>query len=242
MYLTSTAVQPLQPQGDLDNAYFKRLLKLTPEFLLSDPRCDQRPAAESYVKEKFLDTYGADIHDFLQYLISMRCLGSLSGVVGLSFASQQALFLEQYLESPIENELGNVSHAQVRRNSVVEVGNLVATTRGASFALFIVVATALSRAGFEHMVFTATRQLRSTFDKLGFKTVFLSDANLGSVNTGSDNSWGSYYDSEPQVVTGSLKDALEVIANRNLFNCLQIVFGDEIDALVRQLRVKTPGA
>lgn len=242
MYLTSTEMQPMRPRIDLDNAVFKRLLKLTPEFQLSNRSGDRRPAAQSYIKDRFKECYGAEVREFLNYLVSMRCLGSLSGVAGLSLAAQQTLFLEQYLDDPIEEELARALRVKVSRNSIVEVGNLVATTRGASLALFIAVATTLSRAGFEYMAFTATAQLRNTFDKLGFKTVFLKDANLGSVDSCSNSNWGSYYDSKPQVVAGRLEDALQAIANRNLFRCLQSVFSGEIDLLVRQLQVQATGA
>lgn len=242
MYLSSTEMQPARPRTDRDKAYFKRLLKLTPEFQLSNRSCDRRQVAQSYIRDRFKECYGANLREFLSYLVSMRCLGSLSGVAGLSLAAQQTLFLEQYLDSPIEKELERVLQVNVSRNSIVEVGNLVATTRGASLALFIVVATALSRAGFKYIVFTATSPLRITFEKLGFKTGFLKDANIDSVDSDSDNDWGSYYDSNPQVVVGRLEDALQVIANRNLFYCLQSVFSGEIDLLVRQLQVQASGA
>ena len=236
MYMTDTETLSTRFQG-LDASYFKRLTKLTPSFELLGTNSTHRQLAESCIRDRFEESYGANVQQFLSHLLTMHCPSGLSGVSGLSLAAQETLFLEQYLELPIEDELAKVLGREVDRNSIVEVGNLVAITRGASLALFIVLASSLSRAGHKHMVFTATESLRSKFSKLGFKTTFINEADPDSLRPDAMDSWGNYYKSRPQVLVGSLDAAVQAIADRNLFRCLQKVFNNHIDGLVKDIEI-----
>ncbi len=235
MYLTETQAMPQPFVRNTDRASFKRLLRLTPEFQLIDERHAHREEAQNYIQEKFQQTYGADVKDFLDYLLSMNCPAGLSAVAGINIAAEKPLFLEQYLDAPVEDELTAALGHHVERAAIVEIGNLVATTRGASVALFVILASSLYRAGYEHMVFTASGQLRGQFRKLGFETVSLRDADPGSLSKNSRSEWGSYYDNGPEVLAGNLQDAMKVISGRNLFSGLQSVFAGSIESLVEKI-------
>lgn len=67
----------------------------------------------------------------------------------------QKVFLEQCLDASVEAELETICKENIRREKVVEIGNLVGTSRGASRLMFIVLASVLGQVGFEWMVFTA---------------------------------------------------------------------------------------
>ena len=235
MYLADTEVMSPHLSRGQDDSYFKRLTKLTPSFELLAASGAERQIAETCIRDKFDESFGADVQQFLRYLLTMHCPSGVSGVSGISLAAQETLFLEQYLEMPIEDELAKVLGEEVNRNSIVEVGNLVAATRGASLALFIVLASSLTRAGHNHMVFTATASLRKKFDKLGFKTTFISEADPSLLSLAATDSWGNYYDSQPQVLVGSLDDAMRVIKGRSLFRCLQNVFNKYTEALANDI-------
>ena len=189
MHLTDVDFLGTALQRKRDSTHFKRLLNLTPEFQIVVSESDVRSVAESCIQSRFRAAYGTEINEFHVALLTMHCAGALSAVVGISKATQQSLFLEQYTDLPVEQELARILRCEVDRESIVEIGNLVANTNGNSLALFIVLASALSRAGFEYMVFTATEQLRSKFSRLGFETIYLSEANptrlgLSSKRTG----------------------------------------------------------
>lgn len=64
--------------------------------------------------------------------------GSLHGAVGCRGAATQALFLEHYLDEPIEDLIAARVGTSVERADVVEVGNLAA--RGAGMSRLLIVA------------------------------------------------------------------------------------------------------
>lgn len=241
------------PRLTRDKVRFARFLRLAPQFQLLGREHPGRTAAESCIRDRFLDAFGAELDSFLPLLLAMNCGSRLSGVAGISQASRTTLFLEQYLDTPIEQAVaeglarrdsaagsvtgraGAAGSTSVSRDSIVEIGNLVAASNGASLGIFIVLASALHQAGFTHLVFTATEKLRSKFNRLGFETTLLADADPTRLSSGDGVSWGSYYANKPQVVTGELHQAMTAIADSYLFTCLAAAFSSQIDALAAEL-------
>jgi len=240
MFLTDADSLRSSTKRQRDNTLFTRLLELTPEFRLVTLGSDKRREAENYIQTRFHAAFRADIHEFHDELLTMHCAGGLSAIAGISKAAHQQLFLEQYTELPVEKELARIKRYEVDRHSIVEIGNLVATSNGSSLALFVVLASVLSRAGYKYMVFTATEQLRSQFSRLGFKTDTICQANPQRLHLSSDQ-WGSYYDSKPAVVTGSIEEAMHIIADKRLPSCLQRILASQISLLGRQLQFNNSG-
>ena len=93
-----------------------------------------RGELEAYVRERFAAKHGAEIRTFMPTLVSFRDRqGDLRGVAGLRGAEESRLYLEPYLDRPIERVLTECLSAQpvdrggsrvVRRDEIVEVGNL----------------------------------------------------------------------------------------------------------------------
>lgn len=220
---------------DEDGHRFRRLLKLTPTFQLLRQQDESRKAAEHCVRVKFQSTYGAELDTFLPYMLTMHCAGQITGVAGINSAASGPLFLEQYLDEPLQSRIETLVGQAPKRSSIVEIGNLVSATNGGSLAIFIVLASALAACGYEHMVFTATRKLRNRFERLGFEFQYLADAELDCLPDTSAGSWGSYYDNEPQVVIGSALQAVKLIKSRTLFSCLSKTLAVEIDNIATQL-------
>ena len=240
MFLTDVDSLRSSTGRQRDTTRFMRLLDLSSEFQLLTLDSDKRREAENYIQARFRAAYGADIHEFHNELLTMHCAGGLSAIAGISKAAHRQLFLEQYTELPVEKELARIKRYEVDRHSIVEIGNLVATNNGSSLALFVVLASVLSRAGYKYMVFTATEQLRSQLLRLGFKTDTICQANPQRLHLSSDQ-WGSYYDSKPVVVTGSIEEAMHLIAGKRLSSCLQRILASQIKLLGRQLQFNNSG-
>lgn len=255
MYLADTETLQHPPRLARDNARLARLLRLTPQFEILTRDNDLRTDAEICIHDRFLDAFGAELQTFLPILLSMKCANRLSGIAGISQADRQDLFLEQYLDAPVEQALAlamkevrvqsespspAINHtattdSNFARNSIVEIGNLVAASNGASLAIFVVLAGVLSQAGFTHMVFTATEKLRSKFDRLGYETLFLADADPRRLASENLDSWGSYYANKPQVIAGQLSTAMSLIKSRPLFASIAMAFSGQIQTLAQQL-------
>ena len=209
----------------------------SPKFELVTQKSSQRVEVEQYIGCKFEASYGASLTDFLPLFLTLRCKNNLSASAGVSLgASTEKFFLEQYLDSPIETELQNKSREEVQRKQLAEIGNLVATTLGASRLMFIVLASILNQAGYEWMVFTAAKPLLRSLQKIGFETMAIADATPVRLDNSSNADWGRYYDNNPQVVAGRLSNAQEAVEARNLFILVQNFYRSEIESLAMNVR------
>ncbi|MDH4172762.1 MAG: thermostable hemolysin, partial [Betaproteobacteria bacterium] len=91
----------------------------------------ERRAFEAFIAERFCRAYGARLTHFLPHLLGvMDGLARWQAAAGYAAAGAQALFLEQYLDRPIEQALGAAVGRPLARGSIVEVGNLAAVSAG----------------------------------------------------------------------------------------------------------------
>jgi len=223
-------------EGGAGLAGIRQWFSPLPKFELIDGQATLRGDVQNYICAKFNKTYGANLSSFLPILLSLRCADNLSGVAGIGLARDyQPLFLEHYLDMPVERELMRLTSKPVERHTIAEVGNLVATTRGASRLVFIVLATALHRAGMEWMVFTATAPLITSLRRLGFAIEPIRPADPQRLPESNDTDWGSYYEHSPVVVAGRLDSAMDLIASRTVYGTIQTLLEEQIDEVAEQL-------
>jgi hypothetical protein len=95
------------------------------------------------------------------------------------------------------------------REQIVEIGNLASIDRCASRALFKLLARRLSTEDFQWAVFTGCSSLHRMFAILGLETVGLGRA-LQSRLPVDQQTWGGYYEDNPQVVAGRVGPGLRV--------------------------------
>ncbi|MBL4571756.1 MAG: thermostable hemolysin [Gammaproteobacteria bacterium] len=217
--------------------FLKQWLTLSPKFELVTEESSLRAEVEQYIGCKFESNYGASLTEFLPLFLTLRCSGQLSASAGISLGSaSKKFFLEQYLDASIESELEQFCGEEVRREQLAEIGNLVATTLGASRLMFIILASILNQAGYEWMVFTAAKPLLRSLQKMGFETRVIAEAKPARLDANSHAYWGSYYDNRPQVVAGRLSNAQEAVEARSLFNLVQNFYQSEIGSLAIDVR------
>lgn len=229
----ATLPAPVREQRD---SLLRRTLSPAPRFDLLDGADPQRAEAEAWVSDRYAASYQAQLTQFLPWLLTMRCLGGISGVAGLQPAGARPLFLERYLPAPAERVLGQQLGQAVARAGLVEIGNLAADQRGASHLLFVLFSAVLQRAGYQWIVFTATRALRNNLAKLGFPLLTLGAADIGQVAPAERAAWGRYYDTDPVVVAGSLEDAARIMQDRPLMRRILRLYRYEINFLADGLR------
>lgn len=191
-----------------------------PQLSVIGPTTFQRAEIEGYIASKFAASYGASLTAFLPFMLVMRARNGIGGVLGMRRAEPgQALFLEQYINSPAEVQLGALLGRLVTRDSLVEVGNLVATWRGSSQMLFIALAALIVQVGAEWAVFTATPEVQKLLSRLGVKQYVLGKADGGKLGEQLAN-WGSYYDSSPSLVAVNAAHALTLFARQAVSSML----------------------
>jgi len=234
MNFANPAVVPDVNKRDETGAWM-RLLSPAPRVCLTGPLDSGRQQVEGYIARRYLGAFGAQVDSFMPWLLTLECLDTLTGVAGMQVADANPLFLEQYLEEPVEQLMSRVLDNQITRSSVVEIGNLVAAKRGASHLLFLLFTSVLHAAGYEHIVFTATRALRNNLEKVGFTLVELQKVDVSKLDPGTIAQWGNYYRTEPVVVTGSLATASAIIQSRPLLRRVLRLYRSQIETLATQL-------
>jgi hypothetical protein len=171
-----------------------------------------RASLESYIAQVYWDRYGARLSFYLDVLIGFRDQsGGWIAAVGFTPLAHRGAFLEQYLDVPIERLVGASESEtdqtiRVSRWDLVEVGNLAAETPGMARTIILEMTRYLYRRRFRWVVFTATRSLKNAFKRLGFAPAILQAADptrLGPMVS----QWGTYYDTDPQVMVGNTDKA-----------------------------------
>lgn len=160
-----------------------------------------REHLERFIHSVFRRAYGANIRHFMPTLLSLHDQEErVLAVCGLRRAESGSLFLENYLQDPVEAVLTTRIGATVTRDSIVEIGNLAVTELGLARSLLRVVIRHLLDTDAEWAVFTAIPALRNSLGKLNVQLEVLCDASLDQVPSAEQPDWGSYYDQQPQVM------------------------------------------
>ena len=170
----------------------------------------QRGVAETFIAEVVCRHYGAKVKAFAPNLMLLEDHGRIMATAGWRCAGEDRLFLETYLDEPIEAAVARLAGQAVRREAIVEVGNLAADRPGGSVDVILNLARHPDQLGYEWVVFTATRELIGIFRRLGLPPLALALADPARLGPDAAD-WGSYYDSEPVVVAGRIRLALDMV-------------------------------
>jgi Thermostable hemolysin len=170
-----------------------------------------REPLERFVAAAFERAHGARVQAFMPSLLGLEdWSGTLRCALGLRGAGPERLFLEQYLDRPIEEAIaaGAGLLRPVDRGSIVEVGNLAG--RGCRAAVYLVAQLPrfLVHRGYTWVTFTATERVRELLAAFDAPLLDLGPADPARLAAGADD-WGAYYRTRPRVMAGWLPDGLK---------------------------------
>ena len=162
---------------------------------------DDRAEVERFISDVFRKAYGAKIKRFKPCLMSLRDHDNkLVAACGFISAAAGPLFLETYLDQPIENVLSAHTGLPVRRDDIVGVGNFSVTEPGTARYLITAIVDRLHATSRQWAVFTAVPVVRNAFIKLGLNPVILGEPDKNRLSAEEQAEWGSYYAQKPQIM------------------------------------------
>lgn len=204
------ASRQVLPPGD-DSA-----LSARPRIRTHLPGSPARAQVEDFIGRIYRDSYGADVRHFSPTLVSLHdAQGEIVSAAGYRAASQEPLFLERYLDTPIQTRLTTTGGAAPERARIVEVGHLASGKVGSGKSLILQLAPLLAAQGFLWVVSTLTEELRHLFLRLGIAPLALGMADPDLLGDAAA-AWGSYYDHHPVVLAGQLDLALQTLSRRGV--------------------------
>jgi hypothetical protein len=212
----------------------KRFTALTPKVIaITSLYSPERRRVERFLEREFRRAYNASIGEHYPILMSVQDDdGNILGALGFRDAGDEPLFLEQYLDEPIEVAITQAHDTVSSRREIVEVGNLASQATGASIFLFTALTAYLAQQGKKYITVTATDFLHRYFTRLGIDPAILGHADQSRLPD-NGSSWGSYYETRPRILAGSIGPSCE-----KLQHYLQVSLVDEAAMLQAQLHYR----
>ena len=161
------------------------------------------------VRKRFMEMHGACVRPAFASYRSIERTGAPCAALGFRRAGAGPLFLERYLDVPVEQAVSAAAGKPVARESIIEIGNLAADDAFAMIELWGSVANDLG-ANCEVAVATLTAPLRSMFARAGVPLLVLAPAVAERADD--PQAWGRYYASDPQVCAGVIAQGQKAIA------------------------------
>jgi Thermostable hemolysin len=196
------------PIYQAEAAYQLREFVITKRYVLSEITASTvnvgdpaRAEVEAFIHAVFKRAYDANITTFMPQLVALRDNnGVLMAAFGLKKASAGPLFLEQYLDEPIESLISKKLRKPISRDEITKIGNLaVANPRNAGVLIAHVIQHSLDM-GIEWCVATAHHSLQNGVVKGGRDVYPLFPADKARLSPQEQAKWGSYYKHMPQVI------------------------------------------
>ena len=171
-----------------------------PRVMVADKGHPRRGAIERFIEARYQTAFGARGLSHYPLLAALRGAdGAIRAAAGVRFAAHEPLFLERYLDQPVEQVVAEAFARPVARASIVEVGSLASDSPVASLELFATLSTLLPPACHRGVaVLTARPELALVLGRAGFELKPLGPADPARLG-GRAVDWGSYYDAAPNV-------------------------------------------
>lgn len=182
-----------------------------PAFELFEHVGSERMSAEQFISRRFHESFASRVELFMPRLFTLRQQnGDICGAFGLRSANRK-LFLEQYLDTPIDRVIAARTGRTIERRSIVEVGHFSGAFPGSARAMIELLTEQLHREGVEWVAFTGTSALRNSFSRLGLAPIDIQAATIDRLPENERAAWGSYYDNSPRVLVGNVGEGFRAM-------------------------------
>lgn len=181
-----------------------------------EPASPVAEAVADFIRRRFRQAYDALPTLRIPRLLALTTRqGSLLAAVGVRNAAVEPLFLEDYLDVPVDRLIPAATVPE--RSRVAEIAHLAGVEAGVSRFLFPALTVWLKEQGYEWVAFTGTDQLRNSFQRLGIDIHAVAEADPARLADGGSG-WGRYYDNHPMVMVASVEDGYRAIKASGMLN------------------------
>jgi len=194
-----------------------------------DPEWEQ---TTGFVRDVYRKAYGAKLDTFMPRIMRVTdASGAYKAVMGYRGARCEKLFLENYLDEPIEAAISRYLGQPVDRSTIVEVGNLAEAQPGDARMAIIAATAYLWPRGYRWVVYTGVSRMRNVFRRLGLDTRELMVADETRLSPEEVAKWGAYYQANPVVCFADIKQGHDNL--QDLWTSLRDTWASAEDAGIR---------
>ena len=180
------------------------------ELMIATPGDHRFLDATELTREQYREHFNCELAHVYPKVFCLYKNDELVACCGYRAADQESLFLEQYLDLSIEQQISRETGKPLDRSTIVEIGGLAVTNKAEAFVFMMKLAPAFQSLGFTFATCTVTRPVRRCLQKLGIESYLLANADPTRVSDDSD--WGRYYDTNPVVLAGEIQPAIDRMA------------------------------
>lgn len=168
---------------------------------LCDAHSPDRPDVEKFIQRIFRQAHGANVKHFMPRILCLRdSRYRLQAVSGMRQAEHENLFLERYLDKPVQDMIAFHSGSAVLRHRIVEIGNLAVENPLYTRLLLAALGRHLYSTDTEWFVFSALPSIIRIVARTNHTMLVLGDARLDCLAPEDRADWGSYYQHRPKVI------------------------------------------
>ncbi len=196
-------------------------------------------AAQDLIATRYAQQFGVRLVPHYPRFLALQCPGGDIGgdilsAVGIRSAADGPLFLEQYLDQPVQDVLVQRGLGRHGRSRIVELGSLASTSNCASLYLIAAMAAYMQQKGHAVATVTGTRRLRRIFSLFDFNLTSLCAARRERLIDPRQD-WGSYYEDDPQVLAAPVRHCFDAaVLQATALNTSKR--SGMLDSIVRQVR------
>jgi hypothetical protein len=190
---------------DVDGSNVIRLPLPGADAFLAHRSHPERPRLEAFVAGRFAAAYGAKVAADYPLIAGLAADdGEVLAAAGVRFAKDGPLFLERYLDAPVEAEVSRVLGVAARRDEVVEIGAFASRHPTWSMQLFDALPPWLAgEVRQRYAVATLRPELARLLGRAGFALRRVRPADPARLGPDAA-AWGRYYAGAPQVYAGRI--------------------------------------
>jgi hypothetical protein len=160
------------------------------------------------IEETYQSAFSVRIETHYPRLVGVfNSEGALNAAAGWRSAHEDALFIEHYLDEPIELILARRLKKAIARREVAEIGSFATRGAGGAAQLCGALALRMHEEGVRYAVATATRRLRRAFHAFGFGAHELAPAHQARMPD-CGRGWDGYFAHDPALVWGCVENGL----------------------------------
>lgn len=161
------------------------------------------------ISNRYQEVFGANLSPSFAAYLSYKRGAMPTAALGFGRAGDQPLFLERYLDAPIEILVRRAFGQAIERSQIIEIGNFAATSPYAMIALWGTAANNLASTS-EIAVATLTQPLRKIFRRIGVPIIELAPARPHRLGEQAGD-WGTYFATDPRVCAGMISEGQAAI-------------------------------